>query len=148
MISVNILNAIDLCEIAERQGCRKFFAVSTDKAVRPVNLMGASKSVMELFLMRAADGVPVSTARFANVAFSDGSLLYGFEQRVRKRQPSAPARVRRYFITAGSRASSPHVGHPGRERDIFFPRTGSELRLTSFPRSPADLASSATPLPL
>ena len=79
---------------------KKYFCVSTDKATNPVNMMGASKRIMELFLHKESDDLPISMARFANVAFSNGSLLDRFEQRVKKYQPiSAPNDVKRYFIT-------------------------------------------------
>src|SRR6185437_3369647 len=69
------------------------------KAANPVNMMGASKRIMEMFLMRRSEEINISTARFANVAFSDGSLLFGFDQRIRKRQPIvAPNDIKRYFV--------------------------------------------------
>ncbi|RJR55014.1 MAG: NAD-dependent epimerase/dehydratase family protein, partial [Desulfobacteraceae bacterium] len=87
LIDVNIFNTDRLADQAVRSGSNKYFCVSTDKASNPVNMMGASKRIMEFFLMRRSLEVPVSTARFANVAFSDGSLLHGFNQRIQKRQP-------------------------------------------------------------
>ena len=75
-------------------GAKKYFCVSTDKVANPVNMMGAFKRIMEFFLNRRSVEMPVSTARFANVAFSDGSLLYGFYRRLEKNQPlSIPADV-------------------------------------------------------
>ena len=100
MVEVNILNTIKTCEQAKKSGVKKYFCVSTDKAANPVNMMGASKRIMELFLMRAARDIVITTARFANVAFSDGSLLSGFQNRINKKQPiAAPDDVKRYFIT-------------------------------------------------
>ncbi len=100
MVRVNILNTIETVARAREVGATKYFCVSTDKAANPVNMMGASKRIMETFLMRESESILISTARFANVAFSDGSLLHGFSQRVAKRQPiSAPNDVRRYFVT-------------------------------------------------
>ena len=100
LIEVNILNTIKTVQMAKAQGAKKYFCVSTDKAANPVNMMGASKRIMEMFLMRESESMEISTARFANVAFSDGSLLHGFNQRFAKRQPiSAPNDVRRYFVT-------------------------------------------------
>ena len=91
LIEVNVLNTVSTIGQAKTTGARKYFCVSTDKAANPVNMMGASKRIMEMFLMRASTEMPISTARFANVAFSDGSLLHGFNQRFAKRQPiSAP----------------------------------------------------------
>ncbi len=134
MISVNVLNTERSLRHAEKTGSQKYFGVSTDKAVNPTNAMGASKRVMELCLMRASRQLPVSTARFANVAFSDGSLLHGFLQRVRKKQPiSAPRDVQRYFITAQESGQlclmSCLLGH---NRDLFFPKPCDELQPTRF----------------
>ena len=100
MIDVNILNTIKTIKLAANKGVKKYFCVSTDKAANPVNMMGASKRIMEMFLMRFSKEVNISTARFANVAFSDGSLLHGFNSRINKGQPIvAPTDVKRYFVT-------------------------------------------------
>ena len=100
MLTVNIFNTTKTLKLARDTGTKKYFCVSTDKAANPVNMMGASKRIMEMFLMRESETMPISMARFANVAFSDGSLLHGFNQRFAKRQPfSAPKDVRRYFLT-------------------------------------------------
>ena len=100
LIEVNIINTIKTVQMAREQGVKKYFCVSTDKAANPVNMMGASKRIMEMFLMRESKSIKISTASFANVAFSDGSLLHGFNQRFAKRQPiAAPSDVRRYFVT-------------------------------------------------
>lgn len=134
MIEVNILNTVSTIAAAETCGASKYFCVSTDKAANPVNMMGASKRIMEMFLMRASESVPISTARFANVAFSDGSLLHGFNQRFAKRQPiSAPNDVRRYFVTpqeSGELCLASSL--LGNNRDIFFPKLGTQLELTRF----------------
>src|SRR6056297_2764796 len=134
LIEVNILNTLATVAQAGERGARKYFAVSTDKAANPVNMMGASKRIMEMFLMRESESIPVSTARFANVAFSDGSLLHGFNQRVIKRQPlSAPDDVRRYFVTpqeSGELCLSSCL--LGNNRDIFFPKLSEALDLTRF----------------
>lgn len=134
MIEVNILNTISTIAQAQAGGVRKYFCVSTDKAANPVNMMGASKRIMEMFLMRASESLPISTARFANVAFSDGSLLHGFNQRFTKRQPiSAPNDVRRYFVTpqeSGELCLSSCL--LGDNRDIFFPKLSEQLDLTRF----------------
>lgn len=135
MIRVNILNTETSLAYAAASKCGKYFAVSTDKAVNPSNAMGATKRVMELCLLRASRSVPTSTARFANVAFSDGSLLHGFVQRLSKRQPiSAPRDIFRYFMTgeeAGRLCLLSAV--LGANRELFFPKTGPELTLTGFP---------------
>ena len=100
MIRVNILNSINLMDLLQDR-VKKFFSVSTDKASNPVNMMGASKKIMELFMMDKSKECPLSSARFANVAFSDGSLLHGFTQRLSKNQPiSAPNDVKRFFINS------------------------------------------------
>ncbi len=134
MIEVNVLNTIATIAQAQAGGARKYFCVSTDKAANPVNMMGASKRIMEMFLMRASESLPISTARFANVAFSDGSLLHGFNQRFAKRQPiSAPNDVRRYFVTpqeSGELCLSSCL--LGDNRDIFFPKLSEQLDLTRF----------------
>lgn len=134
LIEVNVLNTIATIEQARAGGARKYFAVSTDKAANPVNMMGASKRIMEMFLMQASLDLPISTARFANVAFSDGSLLHGFNQRFAKRQPiSAPNDVRRYFVTpqeSGELCLASCL--LGGNRDIFFPKLSEELDLTRF----------------
>ena len=134
MIEVNVLNTISTIAQARAGGARKYFCVSTDKAANPVNMMGASKRIMEMFLMRASQSLPISTARFANVAFSDGSLLHGFNQRFAKRQPlSAPNDVRRYFVTpqeSGELCLSSCL--LGDNRDIFFPKLSEQLDLTRF----------------
>jgi FlaA1/EpsC-like NDP-sugar epimerase len=134
MIEVNVLNTISTIAQARAGGARKYFCVSTDKAANPVNMMGASKRIMEMFLMRASQSLPISTARFANVAFSDGSLLHGFNQRFAKRQPlSAPNDVRRYFVTpqeSGELCLSSCL--LGDNRDIFFPKLSEQLDLSRF----------------
>jgi len=134
LIEVNILNTIKTVQMAKAQGAKKYFCVSTDKAANPVNMMGASKRIMEMFLMRESESMEISTARFANVAFSDGSLLHGFNQRFAKRQPiSAPNDVRRYFVTpqeAGELCLMSCL--LGENRDIFFPKLSEQLHLTTF----------------
>lgn len=134
MIEVNVLNTIATVVQSRDRGAKKYFCVSTDKAANPVNMMGASKRIMEMFLMRESELMPVSTARFANVAFSDGSLLHGFNQRLAKRQPiSAPNDVRRYFVTpqeSGELCLSSCL--LGDTRDIFFPKLSEALHLTRF----------------
>lgn len=134
MLEVNVFNTVKTARLAAKQGARKYFAVSTDKAANPVNLMGGSKRIMEKFLHRESANVDVSMARFANVAFSDGSLLHGFTQRMLKRQPlSAPNDVRRYFVTpqeSGELCMMSAIF--GENLDIFFPHQDGELELTKF----------------
>jgi FlaA1/EpsC-like NDP-sugar epimerase len=134
MLEVNVFNTVKTARIAAKQGAKKYFAVSTDKAANPVNLMGGSKRIMEKFLHRESANVDVSMARFANVAFSDGSLLHGFTQRIMKHQPiSAPNDVKRYFVTpkeSGELCMMSAIF--GENLDIFFPDQAGELELTRF----------------
>ena len=134
LIEVNVLNTIKTIKMAEAQGTKKYFCVSTDKAANPVNMMGASKRIMEMFLMRESETIEISTARFANVAFSDGSLLHGFNQRFAKRQPiSAPNDVRRYFVTPQESGELCLMSCLlGQNRDIFFPKLSEDLDLITF----------------
>ena len=134
LIHVNILNTIKTVQMARDQGAKKYFCVSTDKAANPVNMMGASKRIMEMFLMRESESLEISTARFANVAFSDGSLLHGFNQRFAKRQPiAAPNDVRRYFVTPQESGELCLMSCLlGENRDIFFPKLSEQLHLTTF----------------
>jgi len=134
MIDVNIFNTDKTISQSLQKGVKKYFCVSTDKAANPVNMMGASKRIMEYFLMRRSLEMPISTARFANVAFSDGSLLYGFNRRIEKRQPiSAPNDIRRYFVIpkeSGELCLMSAIF--GENRDIFFPKLSEKLHLITF----------------
>ena len=134
MIMVNVFNTIKTVQLAKKFGTKNYFCVSTDKAANPVNMMGASKRIMEMFLMRESLTQDISMARFANVAFSDGSLLHGFNQRLAKRQPlAAPNDVLRYFVTSQESGELCLIaGLLGRNRDIFFPKLSEELHLVSF----------------
>lgn len=138
MIDVNIFNTEKTLQQSIDSGVGKYFCVSTDKAANPVNMMGASKRIMEMFLMRKSKEIKISTARFANVAFSDGSLLHGFNQRISKRQPIvAPNDIKRYFVTpkeSGELCLMSCIF--GDNRDIFFPKLNEGLHLISF----ADIA--------
>jgi FlaA1/EpsC-like NDP-sugar epimerase len=134
MIDVNILNTEKTLLQSIENETKKYFCVSTDKAANPVNMMGASKRIMEMFLMRRSLDINISTARFANVAFSDGSLLHGFNQRIQKRQPIvAPQDIKRYFVTpkeSGELCLMSCIF--GENRDIFFPKLSESLHLISF----------------
>ena len=134
MINVNILNTAESIEQSINAGVGKYFCVSTDKAANPINMMGASKKIMEQFLMRRSNKIDVSTARFANVAFSDGSLLHGFNQRLAKRQPIvAPSDIKRYFMTSKESGELCLMSCLfGNNRDIFFPRLSKEYHLDTF----------------
>jgi len=134
MIMVNIFNTTKTLQLASKMRAKKYFCVSTDKAANPVNMMGASKRIMEMFLMRESLTQGISMARFANVAFSDGSLLHGFNQRFEKKQPfSAPNDVRRYFVTPQESGELCLLsGLLGGNRDIFFPKLSEKLHLITF----------------
>ena len=134
MIIVNVFNTLKTLRMSREMGAKKYFCVSTDKAANPVNMMGASKRIMEMFLMRESLTQDISMARFANVAFSDGSLLHGFNQRFLKRQPfSAPNDVRRYFVTQQESGELCLLsGLLGENRDIFFPKLSEKLHLITF----------------
>ncbi|QQT27795.1 UDP-N-acetylglucosamine 4,6-dehydratase [Sphingobacterium spiritivorum] len=134
MIDVNVFNTDKTLQQAIDKGVKKYFCVSTDKAANPVNMMGASKRIMEMFLMRRSKEITISTARFANVAFSDGSLLHGFNKRIEKRQPIvAPNDIKRYFVIpkeSGELCLMSCIF--GENRDIFFPKLSENLHLITF----------------
>jgi len=134
MVEVNILNTIKTIQQSKATGVKKYFCVSTDKAANPVNMMGASKRMMELFLMRESKDIVISTARFANVAYSDGSLLHGFKMRIEKNQPIvAPNDVRRYFVSKEESGQLCLMSSLlGANRDIFFPKLDAESHLVKF----------------
>ncbi|MCR4947119.1 MAG: UDP-N-acetylglucosamine 4,6-dehydratase [Lachnospiraceae bacterium] len=134
MIDVNVFNTEKTMQMAAAMGAKKYFCVSTDKAANPVNMMGASKRIMEYYLNRRSMDVTVSTARFANVAFSDGSLLYGFNKRLEKGQPiSAPEDVRRYFVTPRESGILCILSAlTGENRDIYFPKLDERLNMVTF----------------
>lgn len=124
MIDVNVFNTVKSLRLAKYMSAKKYFCVSTDKAANPTNLMGATKRIMEDFLLLECEGISVSSARFANVAFSDGSLLHGFQERLKKKQPiSAPKDVLRYFLSpkeAGQLCLLSCIF--GQNKQIFFPK--------------------------
>lgn len=134
MIEVNVFNTEKTIQQAIANGIKKYFCVSTDKAANPVNMMGASKRIMEMYLMKYSEDIAISTARFANVAFSDGSLLHGFNQRMQKKQPLvAPHDIKRYFVIpkeAGELCLMSCLF--GETRDIFFPKLSERLHLITF----------------
>ena len=135
MIDVNLINTLNTYQYAKQMGAKKYFCVSTDKAANPANFMGATKSAMEICLFGRANAVvPVSSARFANVAFSQGSLLESFKFRIEKRQPiSAPSNIERFFITeeeAGQICLFSLLF--GKSNEIYFPFNDTEIKLTLF----------------
>ena len=124
LIKNNVFGAIKLLELCSKRPPKHFFSVSTDKAANPVNIMGASKSLMEKLILSKQDEFRVSTARFANVAFSNGSLLDGFLYRLNKKQPlSCPSDIKRFFVTPEQSGQicllATFLGHSG---NIFFPK--------------------------
>ena len=128
LIKNNIGGAIKLLDLVNKFGVEHFFSVSTDKAANPVNIMGASKSLMEKIILSYKNNFKVSTARFANVAFSNGSLLDGFINRLNKRQPlSCPNDVKRFFVSPKESGQicllASIIGDSG---DIFFPKFNFE----------------------
>lgn len=138
MIDVNVFNTEKTVLQSIKNGTKKYFCVSTDKAANPVNMMGASKRIMEMYLMSLSQKITISTARFANVAFSDGSLLHGFNQRIQKRQPLvAPNDIKRYFVTPKESGELCLMSCLfGENRDVFFPKLSEDLHLITF----ADIA--------
>ena len=124
LIKNNVFGAIKLLNLCEQNCPKYFFSVSTDKAANPVNIMGASKSLMEKLILSKKDNFRVSTARFANVAFSNGSLLDGFIYRLNKKQPlSCPDDIKRFFVTPEQSGQicllATFLGESG---NIFFPK--------------------------
>jgi FlaA1/EpsC-like NDP-sugar epimerase len=134
MIKVNIFYTVKTISQTAAKGCKKYFCVSTDKATNPVSMMGASKRIMEMFLMRSSQLQEISTARFANVAFSEGSLLQSFSLRLAKRQPLVgPSDIRRYFVTPSEAGElCLMAGLFGENRDIFFPKLREDVHLITF----------------
>lgn len=124
MVKVNILNTVNSVKLAREVGASNYFCVSTDKAANPANMMGASKKIMEMFLNRESLYQHITMARFANVAFSNGSLLHGFLKRFEKLQPlSAPNDIERYFIKPEEAGQLCLLsGLTGENMDIYFPK--------------------------
>ncbi len=134
MIANNVLNAKRLLDLLLKSPPKHFFCVSTDKAANPVNVMGASKKLMEDVILAYSKKIPITTARFANVAFSNGSLLAGFLERLSKRQPfSSPNDVRRYFVSPEESGQlcllACILGNSG---EIFFPKLDPNQDLKPF----------------
>ena len=123
LIQNNVLHAKELLDLLSEFPPEEYFCVSTDKAANPVNIMGASKRIMEDVIFTYSDRFPVKTARFANVAFSNGSLPAGFIKRIEKLQPlSAPSDVKRYFVSPEESGQICLLSCIlGENRAIFFP---------------------------
>lgn len=132
LLNNNVLNARKLLDLLVEFPPEHFFCVSTDKAANPVNIMGASKRIMEDMIMSYSDQFKITTARFANVAFSNGSLPAGFIERLMKRQPlSSPSDVKRYFVSPEESGQICMLACMlGKNREIFFPKLGEEQMLT------------------
>ena len=134
MIENNVLKAKKLLDLLLEFPPERFFCVSTDKAANPVNLMGASKKLMEEVILAYSTYIPITTARFANVAFSNGSLLQGFIERLAKKQPlSAPSDVKRYFVSPQESGQlcllACILGNSG---EIFFPKLDAQKDTHTF----------------
>jgi len=141
MIENNVLRARKLLDLLTEMPPEHFFCVSTDKAANPVNIMGASKKLMEELIMAYSNRLPIKTARFANVAFSNGSLPLGFIERFQKKQPwSCPRGIRRFFVSPQESGElcllASVIGEPG---DIFFPKLDDEKDMIPFDQIAIDL---------
>jgi len=134
LIETNIFNVEKTIQHSISKGTKKYFSVSTDKAANPANIMGASKRIMELFMFKYSNKISVSSARFANVLFSDGSLLFSFNQRLLKNQPIvAPSDIKRYFISKEEAAELCIMAAVfGENREIFFPKLNPNQDLKTF----------------
>jgi FlaA1/EpsC-like NDP-sugar epimerase len=132
LIENNVIKARKLLDLLTAIPPKHFFCVSTDKAANPVNVMGASKKMMEDMIMSYSDKFKVSTARFANVAFSNGSLPDGWINRLMKRQPlAAPSDVKRYFVSPEESGQICMLACIlGKNREIFFPKLQESQMMT------------------
>ena len=141
MIENNVLRARKLLDLLLQYPPEHFFCVSTDKAANPVNIMGASKKLMEEMIMAYADKLPIKTARFANVAFSNGSLPIGFLDRLNKQQPwSCPLGIRRFFVSPQESGELCLIASiMGESGDIFFPKLDEEKDMIPFDQIALDL---------
>ncbi|HET6556572.1 MAG TPA: polysaccharide biosynthesis protein [Prolixibacteraceae bacterium] len=141
MIENNVLRARKLLELLLEFPPEHFFCVSTDKAANPVNIMGASKKLMEEMIMAYSDRLPIKTARFANVAFSNGSLPLGFLDRLNKQQPwSCPRGIRRFFVSPQESGELCLIASiMGESGDIFFPKLDEERDMIPFDQIALDL---------
>ena len=141
MIENNVLKARKLLDMLLENPPEHFFCVSTDKAANPVNIMGASKKLMEELIMAYADRLPIKTARFANVAFSNGSLPLGFLDRLQRQQPwSCPLGIRRFFVSPQESGEICLMASiMGESGDIFYPQLDEEKDMIPFDRIAIDL---------
>jgi FlaA1/EpsC-like NDP-sugar epimerase len=143
MIENNVLRAQQLLELLLQYPPEHFFCVSTDKAANPVNIMGASKKLMEELIMAYSGKLKITTARFANVAFSNGSLPLGFIERLNKRQPWAcPRDIRRFFVSPVESGELCLLASVlGESGDIIFPKLDEKRDMISFEAVARDLLS-------
>jgi len=141
MIENNVLRARKLLDLLLEFPPEHFFCVSTDKAANPVNIMGASKKLMEELIMAYSDKLPIKTARFANVAFSNGSLPLGFLERLSKHQPwSCPLGIRRFFVSPQESGELCLIASiMGESGDIFFPKLDENRDMIPFDQIALDL---------
>jgi FlaA1/EpsC-like NDP-sugar epimerase len=141
MIENNILRARKLLDLLLQAPPAHFFCVSTDKAANPVNIMGASKKLMEELIISYSDQLSIKTARFANVAFSNGSLLLGFMERLQKKQPwSCPIGIRRFFVSPQESGELCLLASVlGKSGDIFFPKLDEKKDMITFEQIAIDL---------
>lgn len=132
LVQNNVLHAKQLLDLLAEMPPEEYFCVSTDKAANPVNIMGASKRIMEDVIFSYSDKFAVKTARFANVAFSNGSLPAGFLERIKKMQPlSAPSDVKRYFVSPEESGQICLLACMlGNNREIFFPKLADAQMMT------------------
>ena len=141
MIENNLFKARQLLELLVNYPPEHFFCVSTDKAANPVNIMGASKKLMEELIMAYSNKIKITTARFANVAFSNGSLPFGFLERLNKKQPwSCPLNIKRFFVSCEESGQLCLVASVlGESGDIFFPKLDEKRDMIAFNEIAKDL---------
>ena len=141
MIENNVLQARKLLDLLLKNPPEHFFCVSTDKAANPVNIMGASKKLMEELIMAYSSQLNITTARFANVAFSNGSLPLGFINRLNKKQPwSCPLGIKRFFVSPEESGQLCLIASVlGSSGDIFFPKLDENIDMIPFENIAKDL---------
>jgi FlaA1/EpsC-like NDP-sugar epimerase len=141
MVYNNVIRAQKLLDLLSKNPPRHFFCVSTDKAANPVNIMGASKKLMEELIMAYSSLIPITTARFANVAFSNGSLLFGFLERLKNHQPWAcPNNIKRFFVSPEESGELCLMASVlGESGDIFFPKLDEHSDMIEFSKIALDL---------
>ena len=144
MCDTNVFMAKKLLDLLLENPPQHFFCVSTDKAANPVNVMGATKKLMEETIMAYADRLPIKTARFANVAFSNGSLPIGWLNRIAKKQPlSCPMGIRRFFVSpveSGELCLAASV--LAESGDIVYPKLDEDKDMIPFDRVVKDMLNS------